>query len=146
MTNDTKLAIGLIGFFASLTLLFWSFGYFARTSSAPLVTLSLNQTGCEYLSRSGITTEVKNGICMITVRYRAYRLTEGGYLERPGLQPLAISCGQVVGVVKLDDGSDEPWTAEHKTAAICLAVAMLLMAVFLWLTSLGAKQGKRKIS
>ena len=145
MKSEVKLAVGLLGIFASMMMAFWSTGYAVRTETPPLVKLALSQAGCEYVFRSGITADFKNGICMITVRYRAFLFSDGGHIEMPGFRQLEISGGQVVGVVKLDDGRDEPWTAEHKRAVVYLIGTFLLMVVFLWVLSLGAQYGKRKL-
>jgi len=142
--SEAKIATGAGGFFLGLMLVFWSAGYSERTETPPLMRLTLSQAGCEYVSRSGISAEVKNGICEITARYRKFRLSDGGRIELPGAGSLQISGGQVVGQVELDDGSDEPWTAEHKRAVFCIFASFLLMAVSMWIMSQGTRKGNKK--
>jgi hypothetical protein len=144
MTNNTKVIAGFTGTFLSLILLVMATGYSKRTETAPLVDLTITQAACEYISQSGIATAVSNGICTIKVRFRGSFLGNGGHIEMAGLKPLMISGGQIVGVVRLNEDSDEPWSSEHQLAVIYVAASYFLLALSIWFLSLGAKLNEMK--
>ncbi|MDP2816169.1 MAG: hypothetical protein Q8O19_05775 [Rectinemataceae bacterium] len=144
MDKEVKMVIGAAGFLIVLGFASWSTGYFGRTNTPPLVSMTLSQPGCEFIARSGIATEVKNGICTITVRYRSYRLSDGGTIEKRGAPPIAIGSGQIVGMTELDDGSDEPWSTEHKKAFGIWIVTLLIMLFISVLMLLDIKSRGKK--
>lgn len=144
MDKEVKMIIGGACMLVGIGFISWSTGYFERTKTPPLVRLTLNQPGCEFIARSGIATEVTNEICTITVRYRAYRLSDGGMIEKRGAPSIAISSGQIVGMTEMDDGSDEPWSAEHKKAFGIWIVTLLLMPLIIVLMSLDTKSRGKK--
>ena len=126
MGRGTKLLSGVVCVFISLTLMFYGLGRVERTDTAPLTMLTLTQPGCEYVFRAGIAGEVRNGICSIEARYRMSSCRSGGTIEVPGGWPIEISAGQVVGTNQLDDGSNEPWSAERKYAVATLLAGFAL--------------------
>lgn len=144
MDKEVKMIIGGACMLIGIGFISWSTGYFERTKTPPLVRLTLNQPGCESIARSGIANEVKNGICLITVRYCKYRLSDGGTIEKRDATPITISSGQVVSVVELDDGSDEPWSVEHKKAFGIWVVTLLVMPLIIVLLSLDTKSRGKK--
>lgn len=144
MDKEVKMIIGGASMLVCIGFISWSTGNWERSKTPPLVRLTLNQPGCESIARSGIANEVKSGICMITVRYRKYRLSDGGTIEKNDASSIAISSGQVVSVVELDDGSDEPWSAEHKKAFVIWIVSLLLMPLILMLMSGDTKSRGKK--
>jgi len=144
MDKEVKMIIGGAGMLVCIGFISWSTGNWERSKTPPLVRLTLNQPGCESIARSGIENEVKNGICIVTVRYRKFRLSDGGTIEKNDASSIEISSGQVVSVVELDDGSDEPWSAEHKKAFGIWIVSLLLMPIILMLMSGDTKSRGKK--
>jgi hypothetical protein len=144
MTKDTQMFLGVLGVLISIGLAFWSEGYSERTATPPLVNLTLSKPGCEYVARSGISSAVRDGICTIEVRYRKFRLSDGGTIEQSGLSRIEISSGPVVGLTQIDDGSNEPWPAEHKKAAVYLVGSFMLQLFFLWILVRSAKKGRKQ--
>ncbi len=116
MSLDAKLVAAGFGFILTMAWVFGLIGVIDRTETPPQLQLTLNRPGCEYIKTTGITADINNGICTITVRYRKNRLNEGGTIEKNGIVLSTISSGQVVSFRQLDDGSDEPWSDEHRRA------------------------------
>jgi hypothetical protein len=139
MTKDTKMILGMVGIFISLGLSICSTRYLNLTATPPLVNLTLSQAGCEYLSQSGISGEVHNGICTIKVRYRQFHWGGGGIIEQIGLSGIEISGGQVVAINQIDDGSNEPWSDEHRKAVAYLISSFLLALFFLCMLARSAR-------
>ena len=144
MKSDTKILIVFFGVIANVALAFWSAGYSSRTETPPLLKLTLTQAGCEYVARAGIQAEVKNGICTVSVRFRKIGFGDGGRIERAGAATIEISSGQVVGLTKLDDGNDEPWSPEHQKAIAWVVFSMLLMLAWVFLARSATSKGKEK--
>jgi hypothetical protein len=136
--------LALAFFMASLLATFAAESYYMQTCTAPLTQLTLSQPACEYLSQSGIPTNVKNNICRITVRYRAMNFQNSGYIEVTGKPPLKIREALIVASEQLDDGSKEPWTAEHKKAFRYLLIGVGLTLVSLAGVALVAIRSARK--
>lgn len=131
-TGDTVAVIGTLGIFLCLPLAFAAVGQFERTATPPLVALTINQAGCEYVAAAGIATDKRDSTCQITVRYRKHLMDDWGTIELPRGGRLDLSGGVVAGMAELDDGSSEPWTDEHKQAAFLLGVpwtAMILIVL-----------------
>lgn len=143
-SNFDLFLAGLAFFFASMIVSFWAAGYHHRTKTPPLVNLTLSQPACEHLAQSGIPAEVKNGICIITARYREINFENNGYIEVAGKPPLKISEGLIVAIVQLNDGSDEPWSIEHQKAFAYLIGSMMLLLISVWVVLQAAKHRIRK--
>ncbi|HQS58750.1 MAG: hypothetical protein B7Y56_10785 [Gallionellales bacterium 35-53-114] len=135
---------GLALFVASMVVSFWAAGYFDRTKTPPLVNLTLSQPACKYLSQSGIPVEVNNGLCKITTRYRQGLFEKSRAIEISGKPPLQICDGLIIAVVQLEDGSDEPWSDEHKKALRYLIGSMSLMMLFLTIVLKAIKRDTQK--
>ena len=115
-----------IGIFICIFVMFFSLGWVERTDTPPLYKLNLSQPACEAFNRTGFTTEIKNGICTVAVRYRRNHFNEGGTIEEAGTAIMSVGSGQLISLQQLDEGSDEPWTTEHKFA-IALQIASFSM-------------------
>ena len=142
MEKETKLVIAGASLLLVIGFVSWSTGYVERTQTPPLVKLTLSQSGCEFVARSGIADEVKNGICTLTVRYRRNRLNDGGVIEKSEIRPIMISSGQVISVTELDDGSDEPWSEEHRQALAIWIASLLLLSLPMWMLLITNSRGK----
>ena len=138
--DGTWLMVGVLGIFLCLVMSFWALGYYERTATPPLMVLTINQAGCEYVTANGMTAERHGSICQIKVRYRKELFSDGGRIQRDRGGDLQLSAGQVVGMTKLDDGSDEPWTDEHKWAAALLGASLAGMFFFLWVMTRSTKR------
>ena len=136
MSLDAKLVAAGFGFILTMAWVFGLIGVIDRTETPPQLQLTLNRPGCEYIKTTGITADINNGICTITVRYRKNRLNEGGTIEKNGIVLSTISSGQVVSFRQLDDGSDEPWSEQHRQAFEWLLAPALLMIFILVVLSL----------
>jgi hypothetical protein len=124
--------VAFLGAIFCLPILFLSLGYFEQTETQPLTKLTLTKAGCEFIVQAGISADDKKGICTVVVRFRV-GLGDLGQIERADNTPIKVSRGQVVGMVMLDDGSDAPWSHEHKIAIFWVVISMLLM--LLWALS-----------
>lgn len=133
--NARTLAIGVLGVLVCLLLAFPALVDFEQTATPPLVALTINQAGCEYVAAAGVATEKHTSTCQIKVRYRKDMWNDGGAIQLDKGQTLQISAGLVVGMVRLDDGSNEPWTDEHRRAAALIGVAFALIIFFMWVLS-----------
>ena len=129
--NSILLAIALAFLFASLIATFTAADYLYKTRTSPLVTLTLSQPACAYLSQYGIATDDSNCLCTLTTRYRGRGLGNSGSIEVAGKPPLRISEGFIVASVELDDGRNEPWSDEHKTAFLYMLGSVFLMLLAL---------------
>ena len=138
--DDTWLMVGVFGIFLSIVMSFWALGYYKRTATPPLMALTINQAGCEYVASAGVATEKRDSICQIKVRYRKELFGDGGRIQRDLGGNLQLSAGQVVGLIQLDDGSDEPWTVEHKWAAALMGASLAGMFFFLWVMTRSTKR------
>lgn len=130
MAEAKKLVLIGSGLFITICLTFGVVGYSERTETPPLTALVLTNQACEQARSIGIDTDKSNGICTVQVRFRKSRLNNGGTIEKSGIVLWAISSEQVVGYSQIDDGSDEPWSAEHKQA-IGLLIGSIALMVFL---------------
>jgi hypothetical protein len=133
--DDRLLLVGLVGAFVGVMWTFHALGQFERSATPPLVVLILTGPACQYVAHAGVHPEEANGICRIRVRYRKNILNDGGSVHLATGGTLEISSGQVVGIVQLDDGSQQPWTSEHREAAWLLAAAISLLPLSLWIMS-----------
>src|ERR1017187_6489273 len=136
MTFDAKLVAAVIGFLFNLIWVEGLINYIDQTQTPPLVQLTLIQPGCEFVKRIGIDSDVSDGICSITVRYRKNLEDEGGTIEMNGIPHSSINSTQVIGRHQLDDGSDAPWSDEHKRAFEWLLAPVLFMISILVVLSL----------
>lgn len=125
----TKLIFITVGMFISIAAVFSSLGYVNRTATPPLVQLTISEAGCEYVSKAGVSTEKISSNCTIKVRFKKIMLGDGGIIELKQGHQLQLNNSQIVGMTQLDDGSDEPWTDEHKKAValLCASVAVMLL-------------------
>lgn len=144
MAQSTKLVIIGAGIFINICVAFWAAGYSGRTETPPLTRLVLKQPGCESVSRAGIPAEISNGVCEISVRFRKNRLNNGGAIDKNGSELIVINSDQVVGFTQIDDGSDEPWSEEHKQAIGLLIGSMMFMGFLVLLMGMDVPREKRK--
>jgi hypothetical protein len=142
--NSILLAIAIAFLFASLIATFSAADYHYKTRTAPLVTLTLSQPACAYISQYGIATDDSNCLCTLTTRYRGRGLGNSGAIEVAGKPPLRIGEGFIVASVELDDGRNEPWSEEHKTAFRYMLGSVFLMLIALSGVAVMAIRSTRK--
>ena len=135
MSFDAKLIAAVLGFLFNLICVEGLMNYIDQTKTHPLVQLTLIQSGCEFVKRNSIDADESNGICTIKVRYRKNEDDEGGVIEING-SSISVNSNQVVGRHQLDDGSDAPWSDEHKMALEWLLGPALFMIFILIALSL----------
>jgi hypothetical protein len=136
MTLDAKLVVAVIGFLFNMIWVEAVISYIDQTKTSPLVQLTLIQPGCEFVKRIGVDTGMSNGICTITVRYKKNVDDDGGTIEMNGIPHSSINSNQVIGRHQLNDGSDEPWSDEHRRAFEWLLGPVLFMISILVVLSL----------
>jgi len=136
MTLDAKLIAAVLGFLFNMIWVEGLIDYIDQTKTSPLVQLTLIQPGCEFVKRIGIDTAMSDGICTITVRYKKNVDDDGGTIEMNGIPHSSINNTQVIGRHQLDDGSDAPWSEEHKRAFEWLLAPVLFMISILVALSL----------
>jgi hypothetical protein len=142
-----RYVIGGFLIFICFGFVFGAMGWIERTETPPLTRIALSQAACESINRSTMTTEIKNGICSIDVRYRKNLLNEGGKIEKEdGTVLMTVSSGQVISVSQLDDGSDQPWTTDHKYAIELENASWLMMVlIFFWMVATDSDKGTSDI-
>ncbi|MEI7997364.1 MAG: hypothetical protein WCH01_20925 [Methylococcaceae bacterium] len=144
LRDDVKVLYWFILIMISLSGIFWSVGQFNRTATPPLTKLSLTQAGCEYVSRAGLPSEIKNGICTLTVRFRSTNFGDDGIIEQPSSPPVNIRGGQIVGTTQIDDGSGQPWSKDHQMAIAYILGSILTMLLAMWWLTVDTSKSYRK--
>lgn len=109
--------------------------------------LTLTAAGCEYVQlQAGIIGKPvgTNGGCEADVDYVSYRFGSGGYVYYgfENTKFLEVSGGQVVGVIRLPDDPDRPWTYEQKKATWLMAASVAFMLAVAFGMSISTRKSK----
>lgn len=129
-----RLVLVGLAMFMMIAVLFWTAGFVQRTKTLPLYKITLTSLGCTALSQNGIPVIQTTTGCTAEVRFRKNLISQGGLIEHHGHMQMGIGGEQIVAYAELDDGSDQPWTTDHKIAIIALVGVMALFGCFvLWM-------------